>query len=462
MKILLINPPIREDEPPRHIPFGLATIASVLREEGHTVEMLDINAYRYSESEIEAKLTVNDRYDIIATGGLITLYKYLKWLVPKIRQHNPKTPIVLGGGVVSTHPKLLLSNTPADVAVIGEGEVTMSELASQIEAGKKIQAVKGIAYKPKKGQIKVNPPRPLISNLDDIPFPAYDLFPMDIYLNNVGHADAILKSTELSLITCRGCPYSCHFCYGLFGCARNRSIDNVIAEIQLLQDKYNPETYLILDEIFTTSRKRVKEFHEKTKKEGLDLTFSCYGRVNIINSEILTTLKKSGCYSIGYGIESGSQKILDNMNKRVTVEQAKKAIKLTRKHHLMPRTTFMIGYPGETEETLKETITFCRELNLSPGFFITTAYPGTQLYQDHEKEILAQYGSLDAYFSVLGDATYLTFNFTDFSDEKLLELRTEMQQKLRKRRSLENIYHNLRIYGPTLLARKYLRRIRAS
>ncbi len=462
MRILLINPAIRLSEPPRHIPFGLATIASVLRDEGHSIDVLDLNALRPSDAEIEKKVALNDRYDMIATGGLITLYSRLKWLVPKLRHHNPTTPIVLGGGVVSTHPDLLLSKTPADIAVIGEGERTMSDLTNTLERGNALESVKGIAYKTNKRHIKTTPPRPLIANLDDIPFPAYDLFPMDIYLHNVGHATSVLKSTEMSLITCRGCPYSCHFCYGIFGRVRNRSIDNVVAEIQFLEEQYSPETYLILDEIFTTSQKRVKEFYQKTRAEGLDLIFSCYGRVNIMNSDILKTLKKSGCYSVGYGIESGSQTILDNMNKRVTVDQAKHAIRLTRKHRMMPRATFMIGYPGETEETLNETVAFCQELNLSAEFFITTAYPGTQLYKDYEEAILTQYGSLDAYFSVLGDADHLTFNFTEFSDEKLLELKTEIEHTLKKTRRFETMYNNIRIYGPILYARKYLRKIRAS
>jgi len=432
MKVLLINPPIRVTEPPRHPPFGLGVIANVLLQDGHEVEILDLNAYRLSKIETvkRIKLTSN-KYDLIGIGGLITTYKYLKWLIPIIKKYNKSSTIVVGGGVVTPVPYLLINNTPADVAVIGEGEITMRELVNKIEKGNSLNNVKGIIYKEDK-QIYTTPPRPLIKNLDRLPFPAWDLLPMKIYLRNVAHASVISKKTELSFITARGCPFNCKYCYHIFGRGvRFRSIDKIIEELERLYEKYKFESILFLDETFTINKDRIFEFCDKFEKT-LKLPWSCYARVNLVDKEMLKRMKEAGCFWVGYGIESGSQKVLNMMNKGVTTEQAKKAIILTRNCRLICNTTFMFGYPGEDLTTIQETFDFCKELLLRPRFFYTTPYPGTVLYEEVKQRIIEKYGSEENFIEVLGDATKFTINLTDFSDEELIKLKKETERKLSK------------------------------
>ncbi|MFX0001762.1 MAG: B12-binding domain-containing radical SAM protein [Candidatus Hermodarchaeota archaeon] len=450
MNILLINPPIRVEAEPTHIAIGLGVIANVLANEGYNVKILDLNAERLSNEEVIEKVNLNNKFDIIGIGGLITTYRYLKWLIPEIKKYNPNSIIVIGGGVVTESPTLLLSKTPADIAVICEGEITMKELVATIKKNKSYKDINGIAYKDN-GEIKINPPRPLIKDLDELPLPAYELFPINIYLKNVSHGSIIGKKSEMGIITTRGCPFNCHYCYHIFGRGvRTRSIDNVINEIKYLIDKFNVESILILDETFTINKKRVKEFCQKVISEKIKIPWSCYARVNLIDKIMLKMMKAAGCYRVGYGIESGSQKILDNMNKGVTVEQAKKAIKITRKVGLNVGATFMFGYPGETLETIQETIEFCDKLNLSPTFFFTTPYPGTKLYIDMKERILEKFNNEDKFFEVLGDAKEFTINLSDFSNEELFELKKKAENDLKIKtfkKKLQNYNNKLRIYG---------------
>jgi len=223
-KILLINPPIREHQPPHEFPIGLGIIANVLLGDDHEVKVLDINAERLSLSEVCERVSLQSYYDIIGVGGLITTYKYLKWLIPELKKRNPNSKIVIGGSIVTENPNFLISRVPADIAVIGEGEITIKELASVLESAGSLEQVKGITYK-EKSRIIRTPPRPLISDLDSLPFPAWDLFPMDIYLHNVGSASILGKKTEVNILAARGCPYGCKFCWHMFGKgARFRSV----------------------------------------------------------------------------------------------------------------------------------------------------------------------------------------------------------------------------------------------
>jgi radical SAM superfamily enzyme YgiQ (UPF0313 family) len=450
LKIKLINPPIRLTDKPRHFPVGLGIIASVLLDEGHEVSVLDLNAERLNDEEVENRINLNSEYQVIAIGGLITTYKYLKWIIPKIKNLNPNSIIIAGGGVVTESPTLLLSKTPTDFAIIGEAELTIKELIYNLENKIPIHNIKGIAYK-KENDIEISPPRPLIKNLDTIPFPAYDLFPTEIYLKNVSHAMLIGKTTEMGIITSRGCPYDCNYCFHVFGRgARTRSVENVIKHIKLLINNYNIDSFIILDETFTINKKRVIKFCDALLSNNIDIQWSCYARVNLVDLEMLKKMKKSGCYRVGYGIESGSQLILNNMNKKVRVEQARKAIGLTRKAGLMVGATFMFGYLGENLETISETNKFCRETLVKPSFFFSTPFPGTDLYFKSLDRILEEYGSEEKYIEILGDVKDFTINLTDFTDKELIAIKRKSEVEIQEvpiYKRLEHLYIRFKQLG---------------
>lgn len=446
MNILLINPPVREWSKPNLFPAGLGYIAAVLLRERHKVEVLDINAYRFSKEEVEDKIRKAD-FDVVGIGGIITTYKYIKWLTGVLRKHHPVKKIVVGGSVGSSVPRIMLEKNPIDIVCMGEGEETIRELIAALKDKEDLSKVAGIWYKDASGKICQTGMRPPIKDLDNLPFPAWDLFAMDVYLKNPvgapnrnkwidGSAD---KDTPLSinLFATRGCPYRCIYCYHDFmGMGwRHRSPENVIKEIEELYKRYKVLYFHLIDDEFVVNKNFVTEFcrllKELAKKIGHKITWGCAGRVNLMTKELIATMADAGCVLIGYGIESGSQKMLDAMKKDVKVEQAKKAIRLTKEYLGWADCSFMIGTPGENKETIQETIDFCKELNLTPEvIFFITPYPGTELY----RIALAEGKIKDEEEYILGldeQGEKIKVNFTDFSDKELYKIQEEIIKELK-------------------------------
>ena len=440
MKILLINPPIREWAKPNCVPLGLGYIAAVLDQEGHEIEVMDINAYRWTQAEVEERIK-NAKFDAVGIGGIVTVYKYVKWLISVIKKYHPTKKAVVGGSVASSVPKILLERTAADIAVIGEGEQTARELFQTLESNKNLSEVNGIWFKDEKGEIYITPQRPSIRDLDTLPLPAWDLFPMDIYLRNpVGapnrnkwfNGNAVNNTLSMNLFATRGCPYKCIYCYHDFMGSgyRTRSPQNVLDEMKILYQRYGVKYFHFVDDEFVMKKRFIYEFCKMVREANLGFTWACTGRVNLMSEELIATLANSGCILIGYGIESGSQKMLDIMKKRVTVEQAKQAVKLTQKHLGWADCSFMIGTPGETRETIQETIDFCKELNLVPEvIFFTTPYPETELYEIAKAQ--NKIGDEEEYILRLGEqGEQIMANLTNFSDSELMQLQEWMIQEL--------------------------------
>lgn len=422
MKIVLINPPIRLNKPPESFPLGLGYISSVLLNEGHEVEVLDINATRISK-DLVIKNIKKSNFDIIGIGGIVTTYKYVKLLTHEIKKIKPKTKIILGGGVGASIPELAFNKMNIDFIVIEEGERTIVELLDKLDKPNK---VKGIYYKEDE-IIHKRPERLLIKNLDELPFPAWDLFPMGIYTKPIAYSG---WTNKMNMIYGRGCPFGCTYCWHNFGRTnRLRSPDNVIEEIKLLKKKYKIKYITFHDECLTTNKENILEFCDRLIEEGLNIKWDCPSRVNLIDEEMLKAMKKAGCNNIGYGIESGSQKMLDFMNKGVTVEQAKKAILLTKKSGIKPHATFMIGTPGETKETIWETVKFCKEVKLSHRIeiFFTTPFPSTPLYEYSKEKGLIK--NEEEYIEKLGNVADFTLNLTDMPDKELVRLRKCAQKE---------------------------------
>ena len=440
MKILLINPPIREWALPNCFPSGLGYIATILRGAGHEIEVLDINAQRLSKPEVERKIE-EANFDLVGTGGMITLYKYIRWLVSVLKKYHPDKKVVVGGSSASSIPRTLLERTQADIACISEGERTVKELVECLEGSGDLRKVLGIWFKDDNGEVRANPPREIIKDLDSIPFPAWDLFPLDIYLKNpIGapnvdkwkDGSSLVNIKSMNLVPSRGCPYKCIYCYHDFMGARfrHRSAENILKEIIYLKDRYGAEYFHFTDDCFIANTKNVLRFCDLLIQNGLKIEWGCAGRVNLMTEELIKKMKEAGCTLIGYGIESGSQRMLDAMNKKATVEEAKRAVRLTQKYLGWADCSFMVGTPGENKETIQETIDFCKELSLAPEvIFFITPYPGTELY-----EMAKGMGKIkDEEEYVLGleeQGEKISVNFTNFSDEELREIKEGMVKEL--------------------------------
>lgn len=418
MRILLINSPIRLDAPPNCIPYGLATIAAVLRNAGHYVEILDLNALRPDEAET-ARLIRGGDWDLIGLSGLITTYAFQKRLAPMLREIHPGAFLVTGGGLATSVPRLVMEKMPAHAAVLGEGEITALELAGALESGGDLRDIDGLAWRDG-AEIRFNGPRKNIEDLDTLPLPAWDLLPMETYLrnpvwgggahNSSGFPADVPCERSVNIISSRGCPRGCRFCYHLFGQSdyRFRSAPNIIGEIRLLVERYRIDFAGFVDDNFMAKAERVLEFCDLLEAEPYRISWGCHGRADSARPEILRRMRRAGCVWIGYGIESGSQRILDAMNKRQTVEQMEAAIAATRKAGVFANTTFIYGWPGEDERSVRETAEFKRRLGIEAGSFFATPYPGTALFD----EVRGRLGDLEAFILRLGNATDFVVNLT--------------------------------------------------
>lgn len=355
--------------------LGLSYIAAVLEKAGHTVKYLDCSAEKLTVKDATEKIRANGGdFDFIGLTATTPLINNALAIASGIKSFLPEAKIVLGGVHPSVMPEEVLADKAVDFVAIDEGEEIMRDLAG----GKDPAKILGLCYR-NGGRVIKNPLRPLIKDLDTIPPPAYHLLPMDKYYPAVG---SYKRLPVMIMFATRGCPGRCTFCYRTFqGVVRKRSARNIIEEIKILQRDYGVKEVAFYDDTFTLFKDVVKEFCDIIEKEKIDLTWSCFTRVDHINEDLLRVMKKSGCHLILFGVESADEQILKNINKRILLEQVTEAVKLARRIGIETRASFMIGNQGETEETIKKTIDFA--IKLDPDevqFNIATAYPGTELF----------------------------------------------------------------------------------
>lgn len=384
LHIVLINPRIREWNPNVRVPLGLSYVAAVLEQEGHSVEIIDLNTESLSDKNLQGK--VKDA-NIVGITGMVTEYSKVLKLVNTVKQGPRNLKMILGGPLATTLRQELLRVCEADFVVIGEGERTVANLVSAIERGDSFSCVSGIAYRDGDEIIITKPVEP-IADLDTIPFPARHLLDMKRYLKNHFESfglkiEGFGKIRSTNLITSRGCPYRCTFCFkSAWGHKwRVRSPENIIKEMGLLYKTYGINGFFFDDDIFVLDKKRVFEFCNLLKRGGLDAVWYCNGRANLMQKELLKAMYDAGCRGIAYGIESGDQQILDSMKKDITLDQVRNVVKWTKEIGINVSGYFMLGMLGETKKSIRETIALAKELDLDfCGFSIVTPFLGTELY----------------------------------------------------------------------------------
>lgn len=427
MKTLLIQPSHYRREP-EFFPLGLGYLARILKDNNQQVEILDIQANQYTEEQT-TNILKNHQYDYVGISSISTQYAYTRWLTETIREQMPTTKIIVGNALGTFTPKTVLEHTETDICCIGEGEQTFLEIIEQ----KPLDEIKGIAYKKKDG-IQINKPREYIRDIDTIPFPQWDMFPMEIYLKSCYVTNQ--SRPCLNTITARGCPYHCGFCSRTFSGARLRSVNNIMEEIHELIRRYHIRSVFFNDELFVSSRARVHKLCEQLAP--LDLKWICQGRINLVNKEILQEMKKAGCVKIGYGVESGCQKILDNMNKEIKIADSRRVLNETYKIGLEPIIQMMYGYPGENQDTLQETKRFIASLDMPIGrlfLSITTALPGAPLYDDALKKgrIKDEHHylmSLKSGYMALTDNRPDFINLSEIPDKDFFRFKQQTEQEI--------------------------------
>ncbi|MCB4790691.1 MAG: B12-binding domain-containing radical SAM protein [Elusimicrobia bacterium] len=391
MNILLVNPPFANyggvvGHGGKAAPLNLAYIASYIMQQRpkNTVNILDCEGESLNYETIEKNISKYKPH-IVGITSPTPAYEQVLKICRIVKSIDQKTNVILGGPHPTSLPEETLSHDDVDFVVIGEGELTVIELLDSIESGSKDYSnIDGIAYRGENSNVVFTKERKFIEDLDILPFPARQLLPIEAYY--LPPTKKVGSGKATNMITGRGCPYNCGFC--LSECTwkreyRSRSIENVVAEIEECITKYGLNEFSFHDELFTGNKKRLLALCEEIIKHDLKISWVCQSRVDHVDKEILDMIKKSGCKKISYGFESGSQIILNKMNKRANLDQARIAVKITKEAGLKIVGGFMLGYIGETVETIKETIAFAKELDLdTAAFFIAIPYPGTDFYNE--------------------------------------------------------------------------------
>ena len=488
LRVLLINAPIREWSYPNILPIGHAYVGAVAAMDGHAVDVLDLNAERrepvksspeafveWVEARIIEKLE-RDRPDVIGLGGIITQYSWIKRIATLCKRVHPDVPIVLGGGIASSMPEFMVKRLPVDVVVQEEGEVTFSEVLHRLEAGGSMEGVRGTAYRHviRAGDwtVRNNGLRTSVPSrehgLDALPWPLRSRWPEDeVYkLNPVGHLNWQTKWVDgasvapgqysVSMIASRGCPYAsraCDYCYAAYlgKTYRLRSPREVVDEMEFLRTRYGVVYIHFLDDLLMTDYRWALEFfaelRERKRRTGFEVTWGGTCRTNIVADDVLRARREGrghmleqgyevGMRQAGYGVESASPIILKAIDKSgQTLEKMELAIKETQRVLGYADCSFMIASPGETRDTVRETVDFCKKVGLKPEvFFFTTAYPGTSFWDlALEKGLIRKAATgekgpadedvIEQYFLRLGEqGEEVRTNFSDLPDEEIVEL----------------------------------------
>lgn len=450
MKVLMIQPPVRVDQEPVNIPRGLGILCSIAINEGHQTALMDLNATRPSYHDVIKQMSV-EKWDLIGIGGLSSMYKDIKKILRISRHLNPNSTIVCGGGFITYMPdKIMQFNSQIDIACIGEGEETFREILDAVDT-ENWKNVKGICYR-EDNQIIYTEPRPLIPDMDVIPYPAYDLMDLDTYFkysNALWYNGAWKSKARINFVTERGCPRQCTFCthngmnrwdqVALLGKDKVRMLDEqsgfqavvrfyspkyVVEEALLVHEKYGVDYVVLDDENLTSNNKRVHEFCDEWIREGLHkkVKLGTWGDAPSLNKEVIEHMKDAGFTFFSIGGESGSDRVLkEDIGKGVTVAHNQRAVDLLKESSIQPIMTFMVGNPHEDINDVLDTVDFMIKNDIVVKPFICTPYPGTKIFMDAQDFVLAQY---DERLAILAKT-----NNHNIPEEKIKQWKDEALEK---------------------------------
>ncbi|MGA3290012.1 MAG: radical SAM protein [Candidatus Bathyarchaeia archaeon] len=375
-KIALVNSPLLQDvgHHPLFPPLGLAYMAGVLEQNGFEVKIFDCPVCEIDHAKLKTELD-SFQPTIVGIGSMTPTIESALKSAQVAKEVCPDTKVVMGGPHATFSGKQILTEEKAvDIIVRGEGEETILELARQSPELPKINEIKGITFR-KDSQIIQSPSRPFIENLDALPRPAYKYIQVDKY--------RIYGRKLLPIMSSRGCPCQCSFCVAtqMFGARfRARSPNNVLDEMEWLRDEYGAEGITFQDDTLTFDGKRAIELCDGIIERKINLPWGCGTRADLVTKELLAKMSKAHCNEICFGVESGCQRIRDALKKRVTTNQCENAIKWAKEAGIFVTASIIIGYPGETKETLQETLDFVRKVEPDDVYLChATPYPGTEL-----------------------------------------------------------------------------------
>lgn len=401
-------------------PLGVLYVAASLIREGHEVAFFDGSFLGHEELMNRVR---SFKPEMVGIYSNTPLWKKAKKTAKEVKSHDEGTYVVIGGPYpIAMGERVLEECEAVDAVVTGEGEHTAVEIARRVEEGRSLEGVKGAIYR-ERGRVRRNPPRPLIKDLDSIPFPARHLLEdPNLYVPPLG---TYRRKPVATVITSRGCDSRCIYCFqiGKERFIRYRSVENVMKELELCQEQGYREIRF-LDDTFTGDYHRALRIAEEIKKRGLDFTWYVSSRVNTVDERLLRTFKKAGCWAILFGAESGVQKNLNTLRKGITLDQTRRAVRAAKKAGLKVCLPFIFGIPGETYEEGLKTIDFACELDPDFANFHTLApFPGTELYDK-----AAEYGVIS------GNVEDFTFEGAAFVPHTMTKEEIELLRSIAFRR----------------------------
>lgn len=508
-KVLMINPVVREEDVPRHVPYGLALLAAIAMEAGHQVQVYDMNAWRLGD-DVLAEVLAADAWDVVALGGMTTTYASVKKIVGMAKTVAPEAVLVLGGGILTSLPQDMMRLLPeVEVGCVGEGFVTFPDILAMVDTGRRDWLkVKGTISRRADGRVALAPQRELLHDLDTLPYPAWDLFPLEeVYFKNsemMFSVEGMMAKRRLDINASYGCSMVCRYCYhlGIAGdmryedkgdgevevafdqpgnysrVIRYHSPEYIVKMARHMVDKYDIDYVLFLDENLMTmdqysGRTWLAEICRLWHEYGLAPAYSrdAQGEVTgwtgihwsgtshatLCTRAILKTMREAGCAHLVYGYESFAPHVLKTVGKGSTPKTNIRSFHWTLEAGIRPVPNQIIGFPAEDFESIRANMRAWDDLGMICKPHFATPYPGSEWFTVYRERILEQYGGdLEAFILDLGDASKISAVISqNFTAVELIGLRELMLIKdHRKLDEYERIWrasHNIPEGAPSTL-----------
>jgi radical SAM superfamily enzyme YgiQ (UPF0313 family) len=414
-------------------PQGIASIAAVLRQAGHEVIIYNQDVQHYPDAHLTEKLD-REHFDVVGVGIIAGYYQYhrLLSLSEAINAAKNRPYYVLGGHGPSPEPEYFLRKTGADAVVIGEGEESILDLVEALGSHRPLETVPGIAFRDG-NRVVVNERRPLIADVDTVPLPAYDLFPINYY-RLLRDPNCSVTDFVMPILTGRGCTFRCTFCYRMDEGFRPRSNEAIIEEIKFLQGNYRITYFGFSDELLMSSVQRTTSLCEDFLRAGLKFKWACNGRLNYARRELLELMKRAGCVFINYGIEAMDDQVLKKMHKGLTVKQIVRGVDETLQAGISPGLNIIFGNLGDNLETLGKSVEFL--LKHDDGAQMrtirpVTPYPGSELYYYAIENGLLK--DVEEFYEIKHvNSDLVSVNFTELTDEEFHQALLDANSRLIK------------------------------
>lgn len=428
MRILMVKGSSFNKEVPQYsYPLGLMYMASHLRtsQPGHEIEILDFRCHKHPYDVLQERLDAL-RPQVVAISALTCEAESLHRIAAITRERNSETVIMVGGPHISACTADVAEDQNIDVLVIGEGESSFAELIQRISNSESIFGIPGTAWRVEE-KMEWGVPRELITDLDTIPFPAWDLVDINKYAK-LGRAGNVKRGRYLPIFTSRGCPYQCYYCHNLFGKKfRYRSAENVIEEIKQIVEKFKVTDIEIYDDIFNLDLGRAKSICNGLIKLdlGLSLAFPNGVRADQLDEELINLLARVGTTNLAVAVETAVPELQKTIGKNLNLDKVNQTITWADQAGIVTNGYFMLGFPGETAEQIQRTIAYAEQTDLFfASFFIVTPYPGTPLWDQTMSSV--NLSALD-----FRNYNYLSgyFNLAEISNDELRALQKEAYRR---------------------------------